>query len=328
MTTPAQWAELVTTALLGTDRRPLQVPDPPAEVLHQAALHRILDRLAATTVGTPAEASADPPAADPRAADPATAPEQDRPEAPEAADQLLEQLLRTPDPALVSCWLRACADHGSVIAPLHWTVLARLAARLTAYDRIALGIALGPRGRWFLQQNPDWRRLAVDAEPAASDATRPDAPGPSGPTGSTGSIRLSEPSGPTRPAGHSGPSGTTGRLTVEDVLADPERLLAYPQPWTPDLVSAAYAVLGGEGQVPPARGYPTRLGVALPTELYPSIARAGEYYVLAPDASPGRRRTVRDRFVALELAAYARAAIQHAFTDGSTGFTRAEIPHV
>jgi hypothetical protein len=112
------------------------------------------------------------------------------------------------------------------------------------------------------------------------------------------------------------------------VLADPERLLARPQPWGPDLVSAAYAVLGGEGQVPPARSFATRLGVALPTELYPSIARAGEFYVLAPDASPARRRTIRDRFVALELAAYARAAIQHAFTESSTGFTRAEIPHV
>lgn len=290
MTTPAQWAELVTTALLGTDRRPLEVPDPPAEVLHQAARHRILDRLAATAVDTTPEPW-EQPSADP-------APPQVRPEAPEVADQLLEQLLHTPDPTLVSCWLRACADHRSVVAPLHWTVLARLAARSTAYDRGALGEALGPRGRWFLRQNPDWRRLAVDAETVAADPTRPPAAEP------------------------------TGRLTVEDVLADPERLLAHPQPWTPDLVSAAYAVLGGEGQVPPARGYPTRLGVALPTELYPTIARAGEYYVLAPDASPGRHRTVRDRFVALELAAYARAAIEHAFTDGSTGFTRAEIPHV
>ena len=89
-----------------------------------------------------------------------------------------------------------------------------------------------------------------------------------------------------------------------------------------------YAVLGGEGQVPPSRTFATRLGIALPTELYPSIARAGEFYVLAPDASPARRRTIRDRFVTLELAAYARAAIHHAFTGSSTGITRAEIPHV
>ena len=93
-------------------------------------------------------------------------------------------------------------------------------------------------------------------------------------------------------------------------------------------VSAAYAVLGGEGQVPPARSYATGRASRCRPSSTPSIARAGEYYVLAPDASPARRRTIRDRFVALEFAAYARAAIQHAFADSGTGFTRAEIPHV
>ena len=210
---------------------------------------------------------------------------------------MLEQLLRTPDPALISCWLGVCAARGCVVSPIHWTLLARVAARSTGYDRVALGASLGPRGRWFLRQNPEWRKLAADAEPTAAQP-RADDPPPAAP------------------------------LTAEDVLADPERLLGHPQPWGPDVVSAAYAVLGGEGQVPPARSFATRLGVALPTELYPSIARAGEFYVLAPDASPARRRTIRDRFVALEFAAYARAAIQHAFTDGTTGFTRAEIPNV
>jgi hypothetical protein len=287
MTTPAQWAELVTTALLGTDRRPLDADDPPDQVLMQAARHRVLDRLPApSVVGVP-----DPP--EPTAA----APAQDGPPAPEPADQLLDQLLRAPDPALISCWLGVCADTGYVVSALHWTALARLAARSTHYDRSAVGSALGARGRWFLRQNPEWRRLAAAAEPSSAPSRAADPP-------------------PAAP------------LTAEEVLAEPERLLDHPQPWGPDVVSAAYAVLGGEGQVPPARSYATRLGVALPTELYPSIARAGEYYVLAPDASPARRRTIRDRFVALEFAAYARAAIQHAFTDGTTGFTRAEIPNV
>ena len=291
MTTPAQWAELVTTALLGTDRRPLDGADPPGQVLDQAARHRILDRLSATPV-VEASDPVEPPAA---------APSQDVQPAPESADRLLDQLLRTPDPALISCWLGVCADRGYIVSALHWTTLARLAARSTGYARSAVGASLGPRGRWFLRQNPDWRRLAADAEP--SDVA------PVAPPGSLGS--------PPVPA-----------LTPEDVLAEPGRLLDHPQPWGPELVSAAYAVLGGDGQVPPARGFASRLGIALPTELYPSIARAGEFYVLAPDSSPGRRRTIRDRFVALEFAAYARAAIQHAFTDGTTGFTRAEIPNV
>ena len=208
----------------------------------------------------------------------------------------MTMVLRVPDPTLVSCWLQTCAGYGRVVAAVHWTRLARLAARATAYDRIALGSCLGPRGRWFLRQNPEWRKLAEDVDrPAASPTT-------------------AEPA---------------SRLVAEDVLTDPARLLAQPQPWPPELVSAAYAVLGGEGAGPPPPGFATRLGVALPPELYPSIAAAGEYHLLAPDVSPARRRSVRDRFVALELAAYARAAVDHAFgSHDPTGFTRAEIPHV
>lgn len=306
---PAHWAELVTTALLGTDRRMpdgLTEADPTTAVLRQAARHRVVSLLGAPTAAESeptapsGQAQSTSPTTEPAAA---TAPVQDRPDAPPAADRLLTELLRTPDPALVSCWLIAGAAHGYTVHPIHWTRLARLAARSTAYDRTALGAALGPRGRWFLRQNPEWRRLAAD----------------------TGQVPNPEP--PTT-------SPRTPALTAQDVLLDPEAIFTVAQPWGPELVSAAYAVLGGEGHVPPARAYATRLGVELPTSLYPTIAKAGEYYLLAPDASPARRRTIRDRFVALELAAYARAAIDHAFTSGTennpdhTGFTRAEIPHV
>lgn len=285
MSTPAQWADLVTTALLGTDRRPLEVVDPPVAVLREAARHRMLDRLARLDL------LEQPP--------PAPAPSHDWPEAPATADRLLAELLRIPDPALISCWLRACAGHGRTVAAVHWTPLARLAARTTAYDRVALGAAIGGRGRWFLRQNPEWRKLAADSEP--------------------------------RPVTAPAVAISAAPLSAEEVLADPELLLGHSQPWGPELVSAAYAVLGGEGPAPPPRSYASRLGVGLPSELYPSIVQAGEYYLLAPDLSPARRRTIRERFVALELAAYARAAIDHAFTHPDTddsGFTRAEIPHV
>jgi hypothetical protein len=312
VTTPAQWAELVTTALLGTDRRPLEAADQPAEVLRAAARHRVLDRLGVPPpVGpdplppTTADRATEPdgPAAPGRPSAPGASSAADLPVAPGSADRLLSQLLGSPDPALISCWLQACVAHRRSVAAVHWTPLARLAARTTAYDRRALGGALGPRGRWFLHQNPEWRRLAADAD------------------------RCTEPVADT-------PSDPAPALTAEDVLADPERLLRQPRPWAPELVAAAYAVLGGEGQAPPPRSFASQLGVALPAALYPSIARAGEFYLLNPDASPARRRTIRDRFVTLELAAYARAAVDHAFgadgqtTDRSTGFPRAEIPHV
>lgn len=287
----AQWAELVTTALLGTDRRipdDLSDTDPSTAVLRQAARHRVVALLGAPAVVESA---------------PESAPARHESAAPPAADRLLTDLLRTPDPALISCWLTACAAHGRTVHPSHWTRLARLAAHATAYDRPALGAALGARGRWFLRQNPEWRKLAADVE------------------------RIPEPEPPPI-------SPSTPVPTAQDVLLDPEAIFTAPRPWGPELISAAYAVLGGEGEVPPTRRYASRLGVALPTALYPTIAKAGEYYLLSPDASPARRRTIRDRFVALELAAYARAAIDHAFNGDShshpdhTGFTRAEIPHV
>lgn len=298
MTTPAGWADLVTTALLGTDRRPLEADDPPVAVLRAAARHRVLDQL---TGPRPEPALADQTRSEPALAN-------DGAEAPAAADRLLAELLRTPDPAVISCWLGACAGHGRTVAAVHWTPLARLAARTTAYDRVALGAAIGARGRWFLRQNPEWRRLAVDAGGGSGG-------------GSAGRGSEQPPDADVNPQSSS--------LLAEEVLAEPERLLAHPQPWDPDLVAAGFAVLAGEGHRPPHRWFATRLGVALPTALYPGIAKAAELYLLAPDISPVARRSIRDRFVALELAAYARAAIDHAFGADSTGsFTRAEIPHV
>lgn len=291
MTTPAGWAELVAIALLGTDRRTQADAANPVTVLDAAARHQVLDRLGGPAAGLPATVTALGPAA----------PAQGFPEAPVAADRLLERLLHPADADLVSCWLEVCAGTGRVVAAVRWTPLARLAARSTAIDRRALGSAFGPRGRWFLHQNPDWRRLAADAEPA-------------------------DRGGPVR----SDPSRRE-QLTASDVLADPELLLRHPHPWAAELVSAAYAALAGEGQSPPKRSFATRLGLALPAELYPTIAAAGEYHVLAPDASPARRRATRDRFVALESAAYARAAIQHAFITGRTddpGLSHVEIPDV
>ncbi|MDN5762553.1 MAG: hypothetical protein L0H41_09585, partial [Microlunatus sp.] len=217
-------------------------------------------------------------------------------EAPDRADQLLGALLRIPDPALVSTWLAVCSEHGRSVAAVRWTKLARLAARSTAYDRPMLGAALGARGRWFLGQNPEWRRLAADVEAATSTRV-------------------------TR-------AGDQPALTVDDVLAEPERLLDQPQPWRAELVAAAYAVLGGAGRAVPAPSFASRLGVALPAALYPSIAAAGEYYLLAPDASPARRRAVRERFVALECAAYAGAQIERSFSDHARDVVRVEVPHV
>jgi hypothetical protein len=165
------WPELVTAALLGTTRRPVpeQLLEPwagPAaapgtsdavRLLELAARHRVVVRIGAARTGEQAGAGA----TGPRATAP-SAPPQRRPTAPVPAVDLLTELLGRPDPTLIGYWLQSCVESDRTTAPVHWTPLARLAARSTQYDRGLLGRALGEQGRWFLQQNPDWRRLAAD----------------------------------------------------------------------------------------------------------------------------------------------------------------------
>ena len=173
----SDWSDLVTTALLGTNRR--QVPtglptdwartsdalDSAIEVLELAARHRAWSRAGSRL------ASADPPVAGPSGGE----------LAPASAQELLSRMLDRPRPATVNAWLAGCVGRGWLVAPGHWTPLAELAARTVAYDRTLLALALGPRGQWFVKQNPDWGRLAAQLEAAVaeSDLSKPAEPGPS-----------------------------------------------------------------------------------------------------------------------------------------------------
>lgn len=158
------WEELVTTALLGTDRRPVPdemvpdevglertgpdatVSDPATRVLELAAQHR-----AATQAGRRPDRCL-----------PGPIPSGDRLTlAPETAQHVLGSLLVRPEPVLVNAWLAACVVRGLGAPPDFWPRLAGLAARSTGYDRLLLAQALGPRGQWFLQHHPQWSRLTV-----------------------------------------------------------------------------------------------------------------------------------------------------------------------
>ena len=60
---------------------------------------------------------------------------------------------------LICGWI-AAAQHGQLASASYWTPLAIVAARTTAVDRTALARVLGDRGVWFVEQNPQWTRLA------------------------------------------------------------------------------------------------------------------------------------------------------------------------
>ncbi|RPK59725.1 hypothetical protein EES43_18045 [Streptomyces sp. ADI96-02] len=173
------WEELVTTALLGTDRRPLphggSTPgDGPAALLDAAALHTVRRRAGLL----PAAPAARP---EPAAEDP-------RPPLPEAARQRLAQLLAdraapsgggrrgaAPDlTELIPQWLATANRQGfrapaALLPPLLDAARARTDLRPQA-----LAFA-GPRGLWLASLNPEWK-FALRG--AASGSVRPDTDDP------------------------------------------------------------------------------------------------------------------------------------------------------
>ena len=158
----ADWPELVTAALLGTDRRPL-----PA-LLDRAAVQAVARRAGLR----PGPASPLPPAAP---ADP-------RPALPEAARQRLAMLLPARAGSaggtlanlneLLPQWVAAAARHGyrcpaALVPPL--LDAARTRSELRA-DAVTLA---GPLGRWLADRNPDWR-FVLRTPLTGEQATGPD----------------------------------------------------------------------------------------------------------------------------------------------------------
>jgi hypothetical protein len=283
----ADWDDVVTTALLGTDRHaapsPLPSPwgstsatnDPATATLDLAARHRVWLR-AGSRLGT-----ADPPAIGPPLGD----------LAPAAAQELLSRLLEAADPVLIDAWLAACVSRNWGISPDHWQLLGVGASEGIRYDRRLLARALGPRGRWFLAQNPLWMRFARQVEAAAL-------------------LPLTSP-----PAGNA--------QTQLDALGavrsgkDLEAIFAIADPWSAELVDALLDLLSDGGL--PVRGIrlAARIGSRMPASCYRRLVPAVRRLLNA--ASPLRpidRLLVRERLAACERTAWARVEIERAFTAG------------
>ncbi|MFD5136690.1 DUF5691 domain-containing protein [Streptomyces sp. NPDC058378] len=156
----ASWEDLVTSALLGTDRRPLRAengaPVGPGELLDTAALHTVRRRAAlrpATGDALPEPAPADP-----------------RPPLPAAARRRLAQLLadRSAPPSggrrgaapdlteLIPQWLASAGAHG-YRAPAELLPALLDAARARTDLRPHVLAFAGPRGLWLAGLNPEWR---------------------------------------------------------------------------------------------------------------------------------------------------------------------------
>ncbi|GHD94531.1 DUF5691 domain-containing protein [Streptomyces naganishii] len=163
------WEELVTTALLGTDRR--RPPggagrEAPVALLDAAALQTVRRRAGlrpAPAAGRPEPAPADP-----------------RPPLPAAAARRLALLLAdrpgtggggrrgtAPDlMELLPQWLAAANAHGYAPAPQALPALLDAARGRTDLRPAVLAFA-GPRALWLARLNPDWR-FALRAAPGGS----------------------------------------------------------------------------------------------------------------------------------------------------------------
>ncbi|MFP3988424.1 DUF5691 domain-containing protein [Streptomyces sp. E11-3] len=174
----SDWEELVTSALLGTERRtpPVTAPgkDAPGALLDAAAVHTVRRR--AGLCAAPAAAPPEPAAADPR------------PALPRAARQRLSMLLTgrpgagggsggrrgaAPDlTELLPQWLVLANKHGFAAPPELLPALLDAARGRTDLRPQALTFA-GPRALWLARLNPDWR-FALRAAPGGAALPAPE----------------------------------------------------------------------------------------------------------------------------------------------------------
>ncbi|WP_437040932.1 DUF5691 domain-containing protein [Streptomyces sp. enrichment culture] len=173
---PGVWERLVTSALLGTDRR-----TPPGGERGPGAAAALLDAAAEETVRRRAGLR---PARAARRPDPA--PEDPRPPLPDAAARRLTMLLTdrpgtagggrrgsAPDlMELLPQWLATANARGFAAPPQALPALLD-AARGRTDLRPAVLVFAGPRARWLARLNPDWR-FALRATPGGGTAP----PGP------------------------------------------------------------------------------------------------------------------------------------------------------
>lgn len=277
------WSEVVTTALLGTDRRPPPADllaaagargaeaDPVLVLLDHAARHRAVDRTSTPLERCPAAPEA---------------PADHRPWASASAQELLARLLVRPVPELVNAWLAAAAGRGVRPSPEHWTDLVTLAATRPDYDRGLLSRALGADGIWFVEQNPSWSQLAETLQAVA-------------PAGTT-----AEPAPAPLPA-------------EDEVRRRPEVALAVPAPWPRSLTLAALRVLVS-GQLGWGGGrYGSAVGARVAAADSDLVQQALDALPDLADRSMPGLRIVRDALLAAAAAVQSRAEIEQVFDDGA-----------
>jgi hypothetical protein len=167
------WDELVATALLGTQRRPLDKAALPAAVRslvdaqdHEDTAAELLTTAAVLTGYRRAGLAVG------RKAEPvAPAPPDARPMISSPARSRFARLLTMNDPDIFDEWLIAVRDSGRRISPERLPALASAARGRVASRPLAAAVA-GPLGEWLAGLNPDWSFFSAHAAATGDDVWR------------------------------------------------------------------------------------------------------------------------------------------------------------
>lgn len=147
------WDGMVSSALLGTDRRPAHFEELPEPIQERLGDGGLLDAAALATVykraGRKPLREAEPLPA---------APGEDRPLPRPVAIRRLAAMLGGFQTTALGEWLRAADARGWGVPPEHLPALADYARNRAEYRPLVI-TAAGRRARWLADLNPDWRFL-------------------------------------------------------------------------------------------------------------------------------------------------------------------------
>jgi hypothetical protein len=211
------------------------------------------------------------------------------------AHEILASLLSPPQIDLLNLWLVMAVRYGQRVSAAYWTALAMLAARSPDLDRGAFVKAVGDRGIWFVQQNPQWARLARSLRSHLQDAS------------------------PER--------NVVAVAVTEDALrANPDVIMDAATPWSGQLTRTVVGIIGS-GQLR-QRGacYAAAVGARLPLphyELLSALPQIAEHQELL---SPAGLRSVREALLVLERTVWLRIEMRSAFSGEPVMVKRLEIP--
>ena len=289
------WEDVVTTGLIGTDRRPVpaqllaswgadfdQGVDPAHAILMLASRHRAFTRAGGLLPSCPPGA---------------IGPPHQEPVASRAAHEILARLLFPPQPDLLNLWLANASEHGQRASAAYWTPLAVLAARTSDLDRWALAKAVSERGVWFIEQNPQWARLAKGLRSHLRGASPPEQP--------------------------------VSAMAVNEtaVRTDPELIMSAATPWSKQLTRTVLEIIGsGQLQQRGAR-YAARVGARLPLLHYELLRSAMQQITVRVEPlTPARLRSVREALLTLERTVWFRIEMRSAFSGKPIMVERLEMP--